>query len=174
MARVELSNSVVKRHQLPKLCMRCGAPATIHLDQTFKWVPPWVYFTLLAGPVVLALFILIGVTRMQISVPLCEAHKDHWKTRKLLLWSSTLIAILFICGGRYISGEEFNFPYLLPGFVLFLVAIIVSTVTHYTAIRASNIRDHGITLTGVSEAFAEAARRAGPANYRYAAGGDLF
>src|SRR5262245_28530139 len=79
---------------LPRVCMRCGAPATLFKTKNFSWYPSWVYILLLAGLLPFAIVALIMQKKMRVSAPLCDQHKHHW------VWptAAAVVALLLLLG----------------------------------------------------------------------------
>jgi hypothetical protein len=76
---------------LPDVCLRCGAPATLHKSKTFSWHPPWVYVLLIAGLLPFAIVAIVLTKRRRVEAPLCEQHKHHWLIRQLLILPTFLL-----------------------------------------------------------------------------------
>src|SRR6266478_3526907 len=93
MATTRLSLYEVDRKLLPDLCMRCGEPATTHKNRNFSWYPPWIGVTILAGLIVYVILVAVLTKRMRVSVPLCDAHKNHWSIRVMIILLS-FVALL--------------------------------------------------------------------------------
>src|SRR5262249_28232384 len=90
MASVKLHDPDRMGYDLPDLCMKCGAPAMVYKAKTFSWHPGWVYILLFFGLLPFIIVALIMTRRMTVRVPLCEAHKNHWFGRFLILSGSFL------------------------------------------------------------------------------------
>jgi hypothetical protein len=153
-------------YDLPDLCMKCGAPAMVYKAKTFSWHPGWVYILLFFGLLPFIIVAVIMTKRMTVRVPLCEAHKNHWLGRFLILSGSFLT--LFAGGiALFMASLEPNrvgprndiSGLICVGFVLGLVVwLILAAILSATAIRATEITKRSITLAGVSSAFVEAYR----------------
>src|SRR3954467_799359 len=108
MARGELSWREVRDDDFPYLCLRCGALPCERVPKTFRWMPWWK--PLVAVP--LGVFLvpfgavpLVGKTlyrtlisklatpqEMLVGVPICPAHRHHWRWRQSASWGG-LIAL---------------------------------------------------------------------------------
>jgi hypothetical protein len=169
MARVRLGRFEAEEGDLPGLCMRCGAPATLVRKRTFSWMPPWVGVLILAGLLPYVIVASVMTKRMRVHVPLCDAHKNHWVWRAwvtygglavlgglLILWIALMIA-LDRPGQRDRSDAVMGFSCV--GLLIVGVAwLIVIVILQNSAIRPSEITERSITLIKVSERFAEAVR----------------
>src|SRR5437660_11736174 len=96
-----LSRYEATQGQLPRVCMRCGAPATLVKAKTFSWQPGWLLLLILLGVVGLVLFLVLSLTlskRMRVQVPLCERHRHHWAMRNGLTLGG-LVLLLAFAGG---------------------------------------------------------------------------
>jgi hypothetical protein len=153
MAHVRLGRFEVEDYDLPRVCMRCGAPATVYKRNKFKWHPPWAFLFL--GAIGAMIF---GKT-MTVPVPLCPKHKWHWTGRAALVgFTLPLIPIFFIAWAIVASQfSERGSVLFMPSLVVFLAWLIMAIVLlRLTGIRPAEITDKSITLTGVSEEFIRA------------------
>ena len=171
MATVRLESYDGEVCDLPEICMKCGAPSSVHKNKTFSWYPPWVGVLLLAGLIPYLIVAAIVTKRCRVEVPLCDQHKSHWLMRQLLVLLSLLgllaLGVVFMIAGAAASdaaaasnkgsGNNPVFAFLCVGWlVLMLGWIILAVIVQYTTIRPSEITDTSIRLTSVSEVFAEA------------------
>src|SRR5205823_824723 len=85
MAQVTLRDPEWPGYQLPPVCMRCGAEATVYKTKRFTWYPPWVNVLILAGLIPYAIVVAIMTKRIAVNVPLCGRHRFHWGGRVLLM-----------------------------------------------------------------------------------------
>jgi hypothetical protein len=161
MSTVRLDSDYGSVEDLPDLCMKCGAPADLRKNKSFSWYPPWVSALLLAGLIPFAIVALILTKRCRVEVPLCAQHKGHWLMRQLLV-IGTLLALL---GGGVIAmfasmdnhGNDNLSGMVCLGWVGLMIGwIVLAAIVQLTSIRPKEITDSSITLTGVSDAFAEA------------------
>jgi hypothetical protein len=150
-------------------CLWCGAPSTLVKNHKFSWQPQWVSSLIILGllfcmPLALV-FILIGTKRKRLSVPLCDAHRNHWLWRQLLtplLGLLALFALVFItavvAGMLQASprrhGQEDLFGLICGGGVILgVIWLVVMAIYQSNSIRAIEISDTAITLTNVSDRF---------------------
>ena len=153
MASVRLGKYELEEYDLPKICMRCGAPATVYKRNKFRYRPLWAWFLL--GWILADLV----SSEMSVTVPLCNKHKWHWTGRAALVGFSLPLVPIFFLAGAFVASQ-YNASALwvvVPTGVLFLAWVVMAVVLlKVTIIRATEITDNSITLTAVSEEFIEA------------------
>jgi hypothetical protein len=147
MADVRLDFEDLNADELPDLCMKCGAPATVRKSKTFSWIPPWARF--MGGLIALAF-----QKRRSVNVPLCEEHKNHWAWRHMVTWFGLLAILLVFFGGVAVmatgrTGEEIGGIIMLLAGLLFIAWVITIAIVWYTAINPNEITDYTITLRGI-------------------------
>jgi hypothetical protein len=164
MATVQLRDPERLGHELPDLCMKCGAPAMVYKPRTFSWHPGWVYVLLFFGVLPFIIVALVLTKRMTVCVPLCHAHRNHWLLRSLILIGSFfgLFAagfVLFLLSLQPgLPGRSHDLVGLacLGSVIGLIVWLILAAVFSATSIRATQITDQSITLAGVANDFVEA------------------
>ncbi len=169
MPLVRLGRRELDEYDLPRVCLCCGEPASRYQKKEFRWHPPWVYAFILLGLAGLPLWVLFAFLlskRMTVRAPLCERHKWHWAGRTLITLGVFLGLIAALCGGIAVlyalDLEEDKISLVVAGFALVLTAwVVLAVVLQLSGVRPAEITDRGITLTGVSERFADAVERAG-------------
>ena len=148
--------------ELPEVCMQCGAPATLRKSKTFSWFPQWVWVLLfVCNVVIFAIVAMIMTKRRSVQVPLCEEHKNHWVWRQLVVVGSLLgLLAVGVASVAVLDNEGGNDPFggiLCAGSLILLVAwVIMAVIVQSTSIRAKEITDRGIVLSGVSPEFIKA------------------
>lgn len=161
MAEIRLGRAEVERGRLPKVCMVCGARASVKRKKAFKWYPPWAWWV---GGIILAS---IMSKSMRINAPLCHEHRNHWLMRTLLiiLGFVGVVALgatcLFIAAAKSGANGGNDKPIAIAGgltVILFVAWIILLVVLQQTAIRAKEITDRSMTLIGVNKKFISALR----------------
>jgi hypothetical protein len=170
MAEVRLGRFEVEKDQLPMICMRCGAVATLRKRKKFTWYPPWISILLVAGVLPYIILVRILMKKMTVSAPLCDDHRFHW------IWSSliiplTLCALVMVCCTGPITinaaGSDRAMDSAMPLFSLmmfgaFVVWFIAMIVVNEVSIHPTEITEHAMTLKGVAPAFADAVSRQRP------------
>jgi len=161
MAIVRLGKHTDEEGDLPAVCMKCGAPATLHKDKNFAWYPRWVYILIVVHILVFLIVAVIMTKRRLVSVPLCDEHKGHWLWRQLAMLGS-FAAVCVVGVGAVIvmvnaqGDDALNGVACGGGVVAFIAWLILVAILSQTAIRPTEITDRSITLTGVSEEFVRA------------------
>jgi hypothetical protein len=164
MASIRLGRYEAADGDLPEVCIVCGAPADGYKLKNFSWHPKWVYFFIVLGLLPLVIIALILTKRMSVRAPICRDHRYHWIWRSWAIGGSLVLLIVFFIAAMVIgsslesraNGGDF-FGIICGGFVaLGLIWLIAAVAVQSTAVRASEITDREITLTGVSHKFVEA------------------
>jgi len=163
MAQVTLRDPEWHGYELPPVCMRCGAEATVYKRKRFSWYPPWINVLILAGLLPYAIIAAIMTKRMNVNIPLCGRHRFHWGGRvaAMVLSFFALLGLLVVLiavtsgPGRHNDTLAAAIGFcLLGGFVAWLILLVVLTST---TMRPTEIDDRSITLTGVANDFRDAA-----------------
>ena len=163
MAKVYLQSEAGKTiDNLPMVCIKCGAPATVRKSKKFTWISPEARRLGWWLPLILDLIVMSKQTKRQwVATPLCEAHKGYWWKLPLLM-NSLAVAILALgvpasmviwirTRDSDLSGDVF-----MGTFAAILGLVIVAAVIGKSRIRVEKITDQEIVLTGVSEEFVDA------------------
>jgi hypothetical protein len=133
MDTVELERREAETGALPAVCMRCGQPATFRCGKLFKRVfGKEIEYRLIA--------------------PLCNKHRNHWFCRDLLIPLGLVVAVIAGCAGIW-AGIG-----IIAGLALLSFWGVSTAVAYSTSIRAQEITDTSLTLSGVSTAFVDALR----------------
>jgi hypothetical protein len=165
MATVKLYYDEVDEGQLPRVCMRCGAPADLQKRKTFSWCPGWVHVLILLGLLPWLIVMLVLTKRKTVYVPLCNEHKNHWFVRTMITLSGLAIVFGFFVlmvvlasttDRQDPNASTFGGLMCVGTLGLLLVLIIVAAYIQTTSIRPSEITASRITLTGVAQEFKEA------------------
>jgi hypothetical protein len=133
MDTVELERREAEKGALPAVCMRCGQPATFRCGKLFKRV---------FGKEI----------EYRIIAPLCNKHRNHWFWRDLLIPIGLVVAVIAGCAGIW-TGIG-----IIAGLALLSFWGVSTAVAYSTSIRAQEITDTSLTLSGVSPAFVDALR----------------
>jgi hypothetical protein len=165
MAQIRLDRDEVRYEELPPVCMKCGEPAGIYLRKPFSWHPPWIGLLIVFFLWPYVIVALILTRRMTVYAPLCDAHRNHWRTRNLLTILGLLgvLAVFFTgiiaASSGLVDRSDSDTVLALSvggGLLLFVAWLLVAILLQSSAIRATEVTDHTITLTGVSPYFVEA------------------
>ena len=167
MADLKLSKEQIATCGQTPVCMRCGQPSSCIVRRKFTWRP-----SVGAGGgggdgllVLLSLLVLIlglaisisGTRRQEISIPLCERHRHHWRRYAWLMAFFSLAWIVlislfvgFLCAG----GTGVLLGSLLAGATVALVIFMIgAAMVVRPPIAVTEITDHAITLAGVADSF---------------------
>lgn len=163
MAQVRMWLRDAEAGNLPAVCVCCGSAAVTTKSKQMQWFPPWVYILILAGLLPYAIVASVLTKKARVQAPFCEDHKGHWFNRSALMWG-TFFLFLVLSGAGFIFGmnlerhqQDLVMPWVcVGGTVLFTGWLVTVIVCAMTAIRPCEITDREVTLTGVSDAFADA------------------
>src|SRR5262245_15375580 len=166
MASVKMFRGEVREGRLPRICMRCGAPAELQKCKRFAWHPGWVNLLILVGILPWVIVALVLTKRMTVYAPLCRGHRNHWLIRSLIAFGGlATLAACFVATVIALSLGEQRAPgasnelggYACIGSLgLLLLFLIVAVISQQTSIRPAEITDRSITLVGVAREFKDA------------------
>jgi hypothetical protein len=149
MAQLAVDRFDAEAGRLPPVCLRCGCPSTTVRYRTFTRYP-WQTSALA----------LVRVRyeparhRVRAGIPLCAAHRNHWRWAAVLWW---LPVVLFIpiCGLEVAAlatalGEDFGGPFLVA--VCANVALWVAWLIwlHRQVIRVVRVDEATVVFGNVS------------------------
>jgi hypothetical protein len=172
MALVRLTREEATEGILPRVCLRCGADATVTRERTFSWHPQWVdIFLVLAFISLVFLWVAVILSialnvRLRARVPLCDAHKNYFRNRDLFIYGGLVIlalaglvclAVMIYLWSEIEHSELFSYLCALPLGVA-LVWLISAAIMQSGTVKATEINDRGITLNRVSREFIDALR----------------
>jgi hypothetical protein len=167
MAKIKLYRREVERG-LPAICMCCGDEAATERRRKFSWYPPWVNFLVLVGLLPAAIVAAILTKKMEVRVPLCTEHQNHWFSRNLIIWGGIVGLILLALLSMFVTaaldsaqprrgGDSGLLGFVCLGLTLLgLVWLVVVCIVQSGAIKPVEITDRTITLTKVSQEFVDA------------------
>ncbi len=163
MADLRLYSGDERVTALPDLCMQCGEPAALFKRKRFSWFPSWVWILLfVCGLVPFAIVAAVTTKRRTVEAPLCEAHKNHWLARQLLVVGS-LFGILLLGGVTWAvsldnnaRGDDLGGLLCVGSVVMLILWVILAVVVQFNSIRAREITDRDMTLVGVAQEFVNA------------------
>jgi hypothetical protein len=149
-----LSRATSERGLLPPVCTYCGQSATVSVIHKFSWnsreiLIPFIGFyteTLYADA----------------AIPFCERHKNHWRSRSWAGLGGFVCLVLLIIGALCLLSvippdeKKMRGSFLLGILLIGIVCLIAGLIAHLTRIRAKEISEQSLTITGVSDAFVQA------------------
>jgi hypothetical protein len=158
MADVRLDFYDLEAEELPDVCMKCGAPATVRPIKTFAWMPYWARFMGVIGTAF--------IKRRRVPIPLCDQHKNHWTIRYLVGFGGLgLFLLLLFCGGMVMAatdgkgvGAVFGVLMLVGAGIAFIAWLIAAIALGLTQIQVVEITEDTIVLKNVSYDFTQAYR----------------
>jgi hypothetical protein len=171
MATLRLGTYEVEKYGLPPACARCGEKAVASPPKRFRWSPPWLPVLILLGAIGLILYIVLAASlskRRTVPLPLCERHRNYWLNRNIFLFGGLLGIILFSILG-IVLGIMLDDKGITDGAAgwaglsmagVFLVWLVAAAIIGSTSIRATDITDRTIALTGLSAKFVDAVQDA--------------
>jgi hypothetical protein len=151
--------------------MVCGEPADKFKRRVFTWYPRWAGLLLFAGIIPGAFAMLILSQRKTVDVPFCASHRNYFRNRGIAIWLSLIAFIVLGVVAIFLPDLYFLLTpekteretieklsvviWSILGFFL-LVEIVFVVIMLNTGVRAREITESRIGLTGVSEAFVDA------------------
>ena len=159
MSTVVVSSGSLGSGDLPRVCVKTGAPADGTVDVRFSRLPPWTYLLLLAGilPFLVALFLADDVVTGRLPV-----HRVVFERyRRLSRWAWTLLGVaVLVASAAWLGG----------GWWLWWVAAALATAGSVALmwrevgwVSARPLREgSSVKLVGVAPRFAEEAAAIGP------------
>jgi hypothetical protein len=146
---------------LPRVCMKCGAPATTSKVVQFAWYPPLLLALIPVGLLPFVLVVMVLTKRQRVKVPLCHEHENHFflirVLRALGYFGFFGAPVLFVVG--IVVNEKGNLAsYLCVGWIILILLYFaaVRVFALLTKIRPTEITDRSVTLTNVAEHFVSA------------------
>src|SRR5579872_5181490 len=70
---------------LPPVCMKCGAAATVRKSKQFAWVPPWISVLVLV-PLAYIIVAAVLTKRQRVETTFCDRHSSYWWMYPLMMW----------------------------------------------------------------------------------------
>lgn len=137
---------------LPGQCVKCANSASEPwLRKTFSWHHPAIYI-LLISPILYIIVALIVRKRVNLAVPLCEAHKS---IRRKRLWTAAVLLLgcipLPIWLATYINNDAADGLAILIGIAMFIVGLVF--LVYAAPVRAIHIGPNSAEFVGASPKF---------------------
>jgi hypothetical protein len=160
MATVWLERHDCVFDRLPGLCLKCGRGTDQRVSKRFYRIPRWVFLTVLIHPVIFVLVAIFTHKRRRLRVPMCHDHQNHWLHRRLIVGVTLVLLVAASIGlGQLTKSlprptEELVLVTVIPAAILLWVILVVAL--RRTAVRAKQIGEQGVQMTGVSDEFVRA------------------
>jgi hypothetical protein len=137
---------------LPSRCVKCGnPPSEPWLKKNFSWHHPGLYF-LVISPIVYLIVALIVRKTIELSVPLCRAHRS---IRKKRLWMGTILLLacipLPVAFYTYIGTDAASDVAIWVGIAMFVAGI--AFLSYASPIRPVRIQSHRAIFKGACPEF---------------------
>jgi hypothetical protein len=161
MARVHLDATDITEDGSPPICMRCGRPATVKPQKTFRWAPESPYIVTLVRLLPFVLIALIKLRQRSVRTPFCDRHADYWEFRSRFVWGGLVVVILAVLTIGVSAPAVSPAPswlvavWAVEGLAIF-IWLFAAALLQSSSISATEITDNRITLTGVHPDFAAA------------------
>ena len=147
---------------LPSVCMKCGAPATVRATKTFSWCPSWVGILFLVGLLPYMVVSSMLTKRQTVQTPLCSRHENYWWVFPLTL-VLTFVGLLglgfidlYTMDKHYEQNGQWRGLLFVATLLGMLVVVFVGLIGSSMRVRPAEITDRYIRLTSVSAKFADA------------------
>ena len=157
---------------LPMVCMKCGAPATVRKSKVFIRIPPSkepvAHFLVHFLPVVGVVLVAFVFKRYYLETPFCDNHKNYWRKYPLMMWlwvlgmvafnAACMIATAAALAANNMEPDVVRVLAMLVGFAVAvpeLIVLLVILVMNRT-IRITEFTSHHLCVSEVSPEFAAA------------------
>jgi hypothetical protein len=169
LARNQVRLTSAEIQNLPAVCMCCGAPATEWRERAYVVRDGLLDVSNFLG-MLFALVVLldagttgvgwIGYRRkgryVQVRVPLCQRHRNHWSRKPLLIVGSGLLLAALFSGALLLVSRDVAGWVCMAAFAAGIVWCWMAIRVNETGIQPLEVRPEALTLSGVSEGFVQA------------------
>ena len=125
---------------LPAFCIRCGQPATTTLRRKINWMNPLLYLLVMFGLLGIIILVILQQTlgkKMELDVPLCDAHKSA-RTRNI--WVGVAMTFLVPIVLPILASFTNNDGVMVTSVILAFVSFIVGIIVWARAFAAINVK----------------------------------
>ncbi len=146
---------------LPKVCFKTGQAATETLVKKFTWVPPWLFLTILASPIIYIILFYIMRKQMTVTLPMSQQYASKRK-RNITIANTLLVVFLIVTiAGIYLSvtdrriNDTMSAIYvgsIFVGFIAMLISAIAASVAGVT-LKPTKIDDQWGWFNGAHPEF---------------------
>jgi hypothetical protein len=166
MPSIQLTRREAEEGDLPDMCMRCGAPATVRKRRMFVSHPLWVYVLLPFGYLPFVIVAAIMTQRARCYTHFCARHKNHWLCRALIIWGAFVAMLVLVVGCLALimtlypdkAPDRVIGALCFGSLALIFCWLISIPIVQLTAIHPGDVTDRRLTLKRVSPAFVDAVR----------------
>jgi len=161
MALLRLSRYEAEEGMLPPICVRCGAPATRYKGVGFSTLSDWFYLIVLFILWPLAVLASILRQRVRFLLPVCDAHRNHWRWRRAWL-ACCFVLVLIYLGMLFDAASsiqiERTFAVRALVWIVGPIWLLVVLLARMKMVRPNQVTEEGVRLIGVHPKFARAYR----------------
>jgi hypothetical protein len=166
MATVWLERRDCVESNFPDVCLKCGR-VTVRA-QRVKEDFPGSFLSIDFTPGLFSRRLAPGRAPPKPCFPMCDKHRHHWQHRSTILGSALFAGVAVLvagCGVLVFGSQELGWVIDAIGLALIVLVLVCLALTipgvatfvlRQTGIRATEVSERGIILTGVSEQFADA------------------
>ena len=159
MGVVRLSRRQAEHDDLPRLCLRCGKPATVRRGKTFSKSQGWTFVTIFLGGLPYLLCCALFRDRLRVRVPLCDGHRNHFRWQAGILWGGVVLVGSMFAASLALIGcvphDYESLPFQISGGT-FGAWMLILLINRLWGIAAASVNDREAVLVGVSNRFAKA------------------
>jgi len=135
---------------LPPFCVKCGAPATEHIQKSFKWHSPWLALLVFLGLLPYLVVVFAAQKSCQVVVPICDAHQ---KRRRNYLWIGLALLVACLPVADWIGTLAGRGGWLALAFLVLLIASLVFLMPLRSLLSPQHIDETRAIFKGAGENF---------------------
>jgi hypothetical protein len=160
MPSISLTRREAEEGDLPNVCMRCAAPATVRKRYRFVSHPAWIYLLLPFGYLPYVIVAAVLTEHVRCYTQFCPRHKNHWRMRAFIIWG-TFLVLLAVIGASFFLIVSLNaeraFGFCCVAWLVLMVCWLISIpIIQTTSIHPAYVTERRLTLKRVSASFVEA------------------
>lgn len=141
--------------QLPPRCVRCNQPATWQRPVKLWWNPPWIYLTILLSLIVLLIVALVTRKMADVTVPLCEVHRQRRTMGRLIGWLTVVAGLVCSVLGFALIGSASSAiaaVAAIGGILVLLIGFVIGSRATWVLMPKRIDADY-VRLRGCCEAY---------------------
>jgi hypothetical protein len=140
---------VLKRSQLPNLCVKCGNGAEATLDREVSWYPAWIYLGLVAGLLLFVIFVIRLQKKESLAIPMCARHMRTRAKRLMIAWTLGLTGLAIAIATPIYTDR----PLVMTAGIIACMSGVVYGRVVASPLKAKKIDDRQIWLKGACALF---------------------